>query len=54
MVTKHVPSSEKQMINSRPSEMEKLIQELLGTRLLELSRYISLDSSSKTMMIDHT
>ena len=34
--------------------MEKLIQELLGDRLLELSRYISLDSLSKTMIIDQT
>jgi len=54
MVTKHVQPAEKQMINSRPAEMEKLIQELLGDRLLELSRYIALDSSSKTMMIDNT
>ncbi len=36
------------------AEVKKLIRELLGERLLELSRYITLDSSSKTMMIEHT
>jgi hypothetical protein len=34
--------------------MEKLIQQLLGDRLLELSKYITLESSSKTMIIDQT
>jgi hypothetical protein len=38
----------------RSVAMEKLIQELLGDRLLELSKYITLESSSKTMMIDQT
>jgi hypothetical protein len=54
MVPQHVRSSEKEFIDSRPVEMEKLIQELLGDRLLELSRYITLDSLSKTMLIDQT
>ena len=54
VVPKHVKSSEKQVIDNRPAEMEKLIRELLGDRLLELSRYIILDSSSKTMVIDQT
>ena len=35
-------------------EMEKLIQELIGDRLLELSRYISINSISKTLIIDKT
>lgn len=38
----------------RSVAMEKLIQELLGDRLLELSKYITLESSSKTMIIDQT
>lgn len=55
VVTEHYQPSEKQkMSGSRSAQMEKLIQELLGDRLLELTKYISLDSSSKTMMIDHT
>lgn len=41
-------------INNRTAEMEKLIQELLGDRLLELSKYITLESSTKTMIIDQT
>lgn len=54
VVPQHVQTSEKQLISSRPAEMEKLIRELLGDRLLELSRYITLDPSSKTMFIDQT
>lgn len=38
----------------RPEAMEKLIRELIGDRLLELSRYVALDSLSKTMIIDKT
>jgi hypothetical protein len=36
----------------RTGAMEKLIQDLLGDRLLELSKYITLESVSKTMIID--
>ncbi|MDP2812957.1 MAG: hypothetical protein Q8N92_00765 [Erysipelotrichaceae bacterium] len=54
VVPQRVQTAEKQLIDSRPADMEKLIQELLGDRLLELSRYISLDSLSKTMIIDQT
>lgn len=32
--------------------MEKLIQELISDRLLTLSRYITMDSSSRTILID--
>ena len=35
-------------------EMEKLIHELIGERVLELSRYISINSISKTLIIDKT
>lgn len=41
-------------IDDRTEAMEKLILDLLGDRLLELSQYITLESSSKTMMIDQT
>lgn len=51
---KNVHHSGKQGVDERPVKMEKLIQELLGDRLLELSKYITLDSSTKTMMIDQT
>ncbi|WMJ77201.1 MULTISPECIES: hypothetical protein [unclassified Sedimentibacter] len=34
--------------------MKKLIHDLLGDRLLELSRYITLESSSRSMIIDQT
>lgn len=54
MVPQHIKETETQLIDNRPDEMEKLIQELLGDRLLELSRYIILDSSTKTMVIDQT
>ena len=40
--------------DDRSIAMEKLIQDLLGDRLLELSKFITLESSSKTMMIDQT
>lgn len=35
-------------------EMEKLIHELIGDRLLELSKYISINSISRTLIIDQT
>lgn len=38
----------------KSEEMEKLIHELIGNRLLELSRYISINSISKTLIIDQT
>lgn len=34
--------------------LEKLVQELLGDRLLLLSRYITLDSSTRTMLVDRS
>ena len=36
------------------ADLEKLVQELLGDRLLLLSRYITLDSSTRTMMVDQS
>lgn len=40
--------------DSRPSAMEKLVHELISDRLLALSRYITLDSSTRTVLIDRT
>ncbi|SFQ43900.1 hypothetical protein SAMN04487928_14712 [Butyrivibrio proteoclasticus] len=34
--------------------MEKLVKELIGDRLLELSRYVVIDTINKTMIIDKT
>ena len=38
----------------RPAAMEKLVHELISDRLLTLSRYIALDSSTRTILIDRT
>lgn len=46
--------SEKLENENRSQAMEKLIHELIGDRLLQLSRYISIDMLSKTIMIDKT
>jgi DNA integrity scanning protein DisA with diadenylate cyclase activity len=40
--------------DNRSDAMKKLIQELIGDRLLELSRYISVNSISKTLIVDKT
>jgi len=40
--------------DNRTEAMEKLIQDLLGDRLLELSKYITLESISKKIIIDQT
>jgi hypothetical protein len=34
--------------------MEKLVQELIGDRLLALSRYITMDTSSRTVLVDRS
>ena len=39
---------------NRSNAMEKMIRELIGDRLLELSRYVTLDSVSKTMHVDES
>lgn len=38
----------------RPAAMERLVHELISDRLLTLSRYITLDSSTRTILIDQT
>jgi len=52
--SQHINVQEKQAMDSRPAAMEKLIQELIGDRLLELSRYVTLDSLSKTVIVDRS
>ena len=51
---KKVKESPVEQQPNKSKEMEKLIQELIGDRLLELSRYISINSISKTLIIDKT
>lgn len=38
----------------RDAEMDKMIRELIGDRLLELSRYVALDSAAKIMHVDES
>lgn len=40
--------------DSRPAAMEKLVHELISDRLLTLSQYITMDSSTRTILIDQT
>ena len=49
-----VPSGTEEANRSRPAELEKLVHELISDRLLMLSRYITLDSASRTILIDRT
>lgn len=42
------------VVDSRPAAMEKLVHELISDRLLMLSRYITLDSSARRVLIDQT
>lgn len=41
-------------IDPRKGAMEKLVNELINDRLLTLSRYITLDGASRTILIDQT
>ena len=44
----------KSVTDSRPAVMEKLVRELISDRLLTLSRYITMDSSTRMILIDQT
>lgn len=46
--------NESSVIGRRPEVMEKLVRELVSDRLLTLSRYITLDSPTRTILIDRT
>ena len=45
---------ENPVTDTRPAAMEKLVHELISDRLLTLSRYITLDSSTRKILIDQT
>lgn len=50
-------SAENMAVDQRRTDtrtMEKLVQELISDRLLELSRYITLETSSRTIIVDIT
>lgn len=53
-VPQHVSRKEQEEIDSRPAAMDKLIRELIGDRLLELNKYVTIDSLSKRIIIDKT
>lgn len=40
--------------HNRNEAMEKMIRDLLGDRLLELSKYVTLDTVSKTLHVDES
>ena len=48
------PVQAKITTDMRPAAMEKLVHELISDRLLTLSRYIVLDSSTRTITIDQS
>lgn len=52
-IIKTPPRSET-VSDTRPAAMEKLVHELISDRLLTLSRYIVLDSSTRTILIDQS
>lgn len=54
IITQHVSSKEQQELDSRPAAMDKLIRALIGDRPLELSKYVTIDSLSKRIIIDKT
>lgn len=54
IVPQHVCSKEQSKMDSRPVAMDKLIRELIGDRLLELSKYVTIDSLSKRIIVDKT
>lgn len=53
-VPHHITRKEQEEIDSRHAAMDKLIRELIGDRLLELNKYVTIDSLSKRIIIDKT
>ncbi len=41
-------------VDAQNAAMERMVQNLIGERLLELSRYITLSSLSRTVIVDRT
>ena len=54
IVPHHITRKEQEEIDSGPAAMDKLIRELIGDRLLELNKYVTIDSLSKRIIIDKT
>ena len=54
IIPQHISTKEQQEMDTRPAAMDKLIRELIGDRLLELSKYITIDSLSKRIIVDKT
>ena len=54
IVPHNITRKEQEEIDSRPAAMDKLIRELIGDRLLELNKYVTIDSLSKRIIIDKT
>lgn len=50
----HMYKGTEERNSNRAEAMEKMVKELIGDKLLELSRYVIMDSVSKTMLIDKT
>jgi hypothetical protein len=50
----HVCEDKTERNAPKAEAMEKLVKELIGDRLLELSRYVILDTLNKSMIIDKT
>ena len=48
------PTPSRSIPDTRPAAMEKLVHELISDRLLTLSRYIVMDSSTRTITIDQS
>lgn len=54
VIPQHGGNKKQQEIDSKAAALEKLIRELIGDRLLELNRYVTIDSLSKRIIIDKT
>lgn len=53
-VPRQINQNGQEEFDSRPAAMDKLIRELIGDRLLELNKYVRIDSLSKRIIIDKT
>lgn len=52
VIPQHVSMKEQEKIDIRTAAMDRLIRELVGDRLLEPSKYVTIDSVSKRIIID--
>ncbi|MFA9466386.1 MAG: hypothetical protein ACERKN_19155 [Velocimicrobium sp.] len=54
IIPQHANTKEQEEIDNRSAAMDKLIRELIGDRLLELNKYVTIDSLSKRIIVDKT